>query len=88
MRLLIALTALVVSACAAQSGYWDHPHQDRVRFDKDRHECLYEAAKATASAPASASLSQNIAQDIATGTRQADLLVLCMTARGYTFVPQ
>lgn len=89
MRNLTAISlALALSACAAPGrGYWDHADKDPAKFDQARAQCLYESAAATANAPATFSLGQNIAQDIATGTRRGELLVLCLQAKGYYFVP-
>jgi PBP1b-binding outer membrane lipoprotein LpoB len=82
-----ALATLLLAGCATpQSGYWDNQAHDGSNFDRDKAQCLYESAAATASAPATFSLSQNIAQDVATGVRQNDLAAMCLRARGYVWV--
>lgn len=86
MRLFILALSLSLSACAAQRpGYWDHPSKDRALFDRDRAQCLYESAAATAGST-SPYLMESLSQDVTAGVRRADLLVLCMQARGYMFV--
>lgn len=87
MKRLTALTALLLAGCATpQSGYWDNQAHDGSNFERDKAQCLYESAAATASAPATFSLSQNMAQDVATGVRREELAKMCLQARGYYWV--
>jgi hypothetical protein len=93
-RLLFVAMAAVVAGCAAPY-MWTHPeHNDKAKFDRDRAQCIYEAKSATASYSQGATarsysgaISQGLSEGLEMGSRQGELGVLCMEARGYARKP-
>lgn len=84
-----AVFAATIPGCA--QTVWLKDGATSLDFDRDRAQCEYEAAAATASYGSSSptargysgALARGIVEGIDLGSRQAELMRLCLTARGY-----
>lgn len=90
----VVAAVLVLAGCATQPAYeWRHPqHADRARFDTDRAQCEYEASAATGNYSPNnrgyrTDIGRAIADQIDINSRQTQIGVLCMRARGYYQAP-
>jgi len=85
---------LLLAGCATQPTYeWRHSqHDDRARFDQDAAQCRYESAAATGSYSPNnrgyrTAFGRALADAIDMSSRQTDIAILCMKARGYYQAP-
>ena len=74
---------LALAGCATAPVRWTKPGATVTDFDQAKAECQYEAVKSTASMPTGYGLGGAIASGIEEGTRQGEVAVLCMRAKGW-----
>ena len=90
---VVMCCALLVAGCA--QGTWTRPGATAYEFEQEKAQCEYEAELATPDLPppgppprnAGAAIALAIAQGIAKGSHQVALARTCMTAHGWTFIP-
>jgi hypothetical protein len=85
----VILAVVLLSGCAAPT-VWTRPGAVSSDFERDRAQCQYEGAAATANyntGPTARSyggaVGQGIGEGIAIAMRRNELFTLCMQARGY-----
>ncbi len=89
-----AILALLLVGCAP-APLWTKSGATQADFDRDKAQCEYEAALATASysqgntaRTAAGAAGQGFGEGMAIGMKKTELGRMCMSTKGYTQVPR
>lgn len=86
--------ALTLAGCGGAPFLWVKSGATQSDFDRDMARCKYEAASSTANyntgrtaGTLSGAMAQGIGEGMAIGSKQVELIQLCLQAQGYTKQP-
>lgn len=91
--LIVAGSLMALTGCAP-NYMWVKEGATQSEFDRDKAQCQYEASSSMANyntgptaRGASGAAAQGIGEGIAIGMRKAELIQLCLQAKGYSKQP-